>query len=156
MIMWKAISGVLVGICLASSQAMAVDATWYCSTIFEGAKEATTLKFEVKGGELFALTHVGHILKYLRTKYGKGTKEPTPEEYKIVEDTEKSLIAIYNYPYSEKDHTSIDLVLIDKESGKLRQSLIFRQDMRTLISKVLVRRESEFSNSRLAGTLVTI
>ena len=105
--------------------AAATDTTWYCSTIFEGAKEPTTLKFEVKDGSLFALTHVGHILKYLRTEYGKGTKEPTPEEYKIEKDTDKSLIAIYNYPYSEKDHRTFELVVIDKDSGKFRQSVIF-------------------------------
>jgi hypothetical protein len=108
-----------------SLNAFAADTTWYCSTIFEGDKEPTILKFEVKDGSLFALTHVQHILKYLSTKYERGSKEPTPEEYKIAEDTDKSLIAIYNYPYDERDHTSIDLVLIDKDSAKFRQSVIF-------------------------------
>jgi hypothetical protein len=54
--MWRSIL-VLVSVCLASNQAMAIDGTWYCSTIFEGAKEPTTLKFEVKDKSLFAFTH---------------------------------------------------------------------------------------------------
>jgi hypothetical protein len=45
--MWKPISGVIVSVCLASNQAMAIDATWQRSTIFEGPKEPTILKFDV-------------------------------------------------------------------------------------------------------------
>jgi hypothetical protein len=122
--MWRTISGILVGLCLASNQAMAIDATWHCSTIFEHAKEPTILKFEIKDGSLFALTHMQHIENFM-AKYEGRPQQIVPKEYKIAEDTDKSLIAIYNYPYDEKDHTSIDLVLIDKASGKLRQSLIF-------------------------------
>jgi hypothetical protein len=122
--MCKPISGVIVSVCLASNQAMAIDATWQCSTIFEGAKEPTILKFDVKDGSLFALTHMQHIENFL-AKYEERSQEIIPREYKIAEDTDKSLIAIYNYPYDERDHTSIDLVLIDKDSGKFRQSLIF-------------------------------
>jgi hypothetical protein len=122
--MWKTIFGVLVSACLASNQAMAIDATWYCSTIFEGAKEPTILKFEIRDGSLFALTHMQHVDNFF-SKLEARSADIVPKEYKIVEDTDKSLVAIYNYPYREKDHTHIDLVLIDKESGKLRQSLIF-------------------------------
>jgi hypothetical protein len=122
--MWKTISGIIVSVCFASNQAMAIDTTWYCSTIFEGAKEPTILKFEVRDGSLFALTHMQYVRNYL-SQYEARSPDIIPKEYKIAEDTNKSLIAIYNYPYDEKDHTSIDLVLIDKESGKFRQSLIF-------------------------------
>jgi hypothetical protein len=124
--MWRTISGIIVSICvcLASNQAMAIDATWHCSTIFEGAKEPTILKFDVKDGSLFALTHMQHLENFM-AKYEGRSQEIIPKEYKIAEDTDKSLIAIYNYPYEEKDHTSIDLVLIDKDSAKFRQSLIF-------------------------------
>ena len=121
--MWKPMSGVIVSVCLASNQAMAIDATWNCSTIFERAKEPTILKFDVKNGSLFAVTHMQHIENFM-AKYEGRSQEIIPKEYKIAEDTDKSLIAIYNYPYEEKDHTSIDLVLIDKDSGKFRQSLI--------------------------------
>jgi hypothetical protein len=106
--MWKTILGVLVSACLASSQSIASDATWYCSTIFKGAKEPTILKFEVKGGSLFALTHMQHNDNYFAKRRGLAP-DVIPMEYKIVQDTEKSLIAIYNYPYHERDHTSIDL-----------------------------------------------
>jgi hypothetical protein len=120
--MWKVISGILVGLCLASSQAMAIDATWYCSTI--GSKESTILKFEVKEGSLFARTYTQHVDNYL-AKYEARSANIIPKEYKIAEDTDKSLTAIYNFSYDQKDHTYIDLVLIDKDSGKFRQSLIF-------------------------------
>jgi hypothetical protein len=120
----KLLFAILVYACAGSFNAFAADTIWYCSTIFERAKEPTILKFEVKDGSLFALTHMQHIENFL-AKYEGRSQEIIPKEYKIAEDTDKSLIAIYNYPYEEKDHTSIDLVLIDKESGKLRQSLIF-------------------------------
>ena len=107
-----------------TSNAVATDTTWYCSTIFEGAKEPTILKFEVKDGLLFALTHMQHVENYF-AKYEARSQDIIPKEYKIANDTDKSLIAIYNYPYENKDHTLIDLVLIDKDSGKFRQSLIF-------------------------------
>jgi hypothetical protein len=120
--MWKTISGILVAACLASNQAMATDATWYCSTILKG-EGPKILTFEVKGGSLFALTHMQQIENFF-AKYERRSEDINPKEYKIVADTDKSLIAIYNYPYDETDHTSIDLVLIDKVSRKLRQSLI--------------------------------
>jgi hypothetical protein len=120
----KVLAMSLIGVSLASTLSMASDATWLCSTIFEGAKEPTTLKFEVKGGSLFAFTHMQHVENFF-SKYEARSPDIIPKEYKIAEDTDKSLIAIYNYPYDEKDHTSIDLVLIDKNSGKFRQSLIF-------------------------------
>ena len=122
--MFRTISGILVGVCLASNQAIAIDGTWYCSAIVEGSKEPTILKFEVKYGSLFALTHMQHVRNYL-AKFEGSAPDIIPKEYKVVQDTDKSLIAIYNYPYEEKDHTSIDLVLIDKDSGQFRQSLIF-------------------------------
>jgi hypothetical protein len=107
------------------SGAAASDATWFCSTIlFEGDKETMILKFEVKGGSLFALTHMQHIDNYV-AKHGGWAPDVIPKEYKITEDTDKSLVAVYNYPYKEKDHTYIDLVLIDKDLGKFRQSTIF-------------------------------
>ena len=102
----------------------ATDTTWYCSTNFEGAKEPTILKFEVKDGLFFALTHMQHVGNYF-AKLEARSQDIVPKEFNIAEDTDKSLIAIYNYPYNEKDHTSLDLVLIDKVSGKFRQSLIF-------------------------------
>jgi hypothetical protein len=111
------------GVSLASTPLMASDATWFCSTIFEGAKEPSILKLEVKDGSLFALTHMQHVENFF-AKYEARSPDITPKEYKIAEDTDKSLVAIYNYPYEEKDHTVIDLVLIDKDSGRFRQSMI--------------------------------
>jgi hypothetical protein len=81
------------------------------------------LKFEVKDGSLFALTHMQHVRNFL-AKYEARPQDIIPKEYKIANDTDKSLIAIYSYPYDERDHTVIDLVLIDKDSGKFRQSMI--------------------------------
>jgi hypothetical protein len=122
--MLKVLFSVVMSVSLASTPSMATDATWYCSTIFEGDKESTILKFEVKDGSLFALTHMQHIDKFF-AKYEARSPDVVPKEYKIVEDTDKSLVAIYNYPYRDKDHTVIDLVLIDKDLGKFRQSWIF-------------------------------
>jgi hypothetical protein len=112
------------GVSLASTLSMASEATWYCSTIFEGSKEPTILKFEEKAGSLYALTHMQHVENYF-AKYEARSPDIIPKEYKIAQDTDKSLVAIYNYPYEEKDHTVIDLVLIDKDSDKFRQSMIF-------------------------------
>jgi hypothetical protein len=124
MTMWKTISGIIASVCLGSNQAMAIDATWYCSTIFEGSKEPTILKFEVKNGSLFAFTHMQHFDNYFAKREAR-SPDIIPKEYKITEDTDKSLIAIYAYPYKEKNYTTIDLVLIDKDSAKFRQSMIF-------------------------------
>src|SRR5262245_38978036 len=122
--MLKVLFAVVLGVSLASTPLLASDATWFCSTIFEGSKEPTILKFEVKDGSLFALTHMQHVENYF-AKYEARSPDITPKEYKIAEETDKSLVGIYNYPYEEKDHTVIDLVLIDKDSGKFRQSMIF-------------------------------
>jgi hypothetical protein len=109
----KLLFAILVYTC-GSFNAFATDTTWYCSTIFEGAKEPTMLKFEVKDGSLFALTHMQHVRNFL-AKYEARPQDIIPKEYKIANDTDKSLIAIYSYPYDERDHTVIDLVLIDKD-----------------------------------------
>jgi hypothetical protein len=75
--MWKTISGIMISICFTSNPAMAVDTTWYCSTIFEGAKEPTTLKFEVKDKSLFAFTHV-QLVESFFSKYEARSLDVAP------------------------------------------------------------------------------
>jgi hypothetical protein len=119
----KVLSMALVGVTIASTLAMASDATWFCSVVSEGAKEPIILKLEIKDGSLFAFTHMQQVENFFAKREAR-SPDIIPKEYKIAEDTDESLIAIYNYPYDEKDHTTIDLVLIDKESERFRQSLI--------------------------------
>ena len=90
--MWtNLLFAILVFTYVGTLNAVAMDRTWYCSTIFERAKEPTTLKFEVKDGSLFALTHLQHLENFL-AKYEGRSQEIIPKQYKIVEDTDKSLI----------------------------------------------------------------
>jgi hypothetical protein len=130
--------GIAIAICCAcSTQTMASDAAWSCSIIEKGDDKPTTFKIEAKGSELFSLTYMDHVQKQLlevpqttdsNTAEGNKTDERgaklSATAHKIVEDTEKNLVAVYAYPYETYKETTIDVILIDKTSGEYRQSAI--------------------------------
>ena len=54
----------------------------------------------------------------------EGAKQKfNPTAYKIVKDTDKSLIAAYAYP----NETTIDVVLVDKTSGSFRPVIYVKE-----------------------------
>jgi hypothetical protein len=135
----KALFGVVTGLCVASTQATATDATWYCSSI---EKEPEVFKVEIKGGELFALTSAQKTERYFDRMDGAKQKFNLTA-HKIVQDTDKSLIAVFAYPYNARDGTVIDVVLIDKTSGTFRQTAIYNSEK--------PKKESEISESNKWG-----
>jgi hypothetical protein len=77
-------------------------------------------KVEIKGGEVFTLTSAQKVERYFDRMEGAKQKF-NPTAYKIVKDTDKSLIAAYAYP----NETTIDVVLVDKTSRSFHQTVIY-------------------------------
>ncbi len=93
--------------CVASTQAMAVDATWYCSA----AGDTLPFKFEVKDG----VVSTESLFKYF------GVKDTI---YKIAEETDAGLVAVHVYSNDRIGSISALVLLINKASSEFRQTLI--------------------------------
>jgi hypothetical protein len=103
----KALFGIVASVCLASAQARAVDATWYCSA----AGDTLPFKFEVKGG----VASTESLFKYF------GVKDTM---YKITEETDAGLVAVHVYSNDRIGSISALVLLINKTSSEFRQTLI--------------------------------
>ena len=106
--MLKALFGIAASVCIGSTQAMAVDATWYCSA----AGDTLPFKFEVKGGVVS--TKENHRLSI-------GVKDTI---YKIAEDTDAGLVAVHVYSNDRIGSISALVLLINKASSEFRQTLV--------------------------------
>ena len=103
----KALFGIVASVCVASTQAMAVDATWHCSA----AGDTLPFKFEVKDG----LVSTESLFKYF------GVKDTI---YKIAEETDAGLVAVHVYSNDRIGSISALVLLINKASSEFRQTLI--------------------------------
>src|SRR5271169_3267464 len=103
----RALFGIAVAVCVASTQAMAADATWHCSA----AGDTLPFKFEVKDG----VASTESLFKYF------GVKDTI---YKITEETDVGLVAVHVYSNDRIGSISASVLLIDKVSGEFRQTLI--------------------------------
>jgi hypothetical protein len=106
------------------------DTTWLCSAAMEKESDKrTAFKFEVKGGELFGQTYIQHIERILGPKLKKfgwpTEKNVIAASYKIVEDTDERLLAVYAYPFSPgSPDTMMDFVVINKKTGWMHQGIV--------------------------------
>ena len=105
--MLKALFGIIASVCVASTQAMAADATWYCSA----AGDTLPFKFEVKDG----VVSTESPFKYF------GVKDTI---YKIAEETDAGLVAVHVYSNDQIGSISALVLLINKASSEFRQTLI--------------------------------
>ena len=105
--MLKALFAIVVAVCMGSMQAMAADATWYCSA----AGDTLPFKFEVKGG----VVSTESPFKYF------GVKDTI---YKIAEDTDVGLVAVHVYSNDRIGSISALVLLINKASSEFRQTLV--------------------------------
>jgi hypothetical protein len=103
----KAMFAIVTSVLVASTQAMAVDATWYCST----TGDALPFKFEVKDG----VVTTESLFEYF------GVKDTI---YKIAEETDAGLVAVHVYSNDRIGSISALMLLINKASSKFRQTLI--------------------------------
>ena len=105
--MLKALFGIVASVCLASTQAMAADATWHCSA----AGDTLPFEFEVKDG----VVSTESLFKYF------GVKDTI---YKIAEETDAGLVAVHVYSNGRIGSISALVLLINKASSEFRQTLI--------------------------------
>ena len=105
--MVKALFGIVASVWVASTQAMAVDVTWYCSA----AGDTLPFKFEVKDG----VVSTKSLFKYF------GVKDTI---YKIAEETDAGLVAVHVYSNDRIGSISALVLLINKASSEFRQTLI--------------------------------
>ena len=103
--MLNALFGIVASVCLASTQAMAADATWYCSAAGD------TFKFEIKDG----VVSTESLFKYF------GVKDTI---FKIAEETDAGLVAVHVYSNDRIGSISALVLLINKASREFRQTLI--------------------------------
>lgn len=75
----------------------------------------------MKGGELFGQTYMQHLDKI----FGPGPlgKNVNAASYRILQDTDERLVAVYAYPFNPGSDTAIDFVVIDKKTGWMHQGL---------------------------------
>src|SRR5277367_1974220 len=98
---------IVTSVLVASTQAMAVDATWYCST----TGDTLPFKFEVKDG----VVSTESLFKYF------GVKDTI---YRITEETDVGLVAVHVYSNSRIGSVSALVLLINKASSEFRETLI--------------------------------
>jgi hypothetical protein len=70
----KALFGLVTGLCVASTQAMAIDAIWYCSSLEKSHPKPDLFKVEIKGGEVFTLTSAQKDERYFDRMEGAKQK----------------------------------------------------------------------------------
>ena len=100
----KALFGIVASVCVASTQATAVDATWYLG-------DTLPFKFEVKDG----VVSTESLFKYF------GVKDTI---FKIAEETDAGLVAVHVYANDRIGSISALVLLINKASSEFRQTLI--------------------------------
>jgi len=103
----KALFGIVIFSCIGSAQTMAADATWNCSA----AGDTLPFKFEVKDG----VVSTESLFKYFGVKH---------TIYKITEETEVGLVAVYVNSNNRIGSISALVLLINKISSEFRQTLI--------------------------------
>ena len=112
---------IIVGICFASTPAMATDATWFCSALLHKTdKQPTAFKFEVRGDQLIDYNVWQNTL--FKRWEGPGNERP-PTKFKIVQDTDKGLVATA-FEFDKDSGMSVSMVLIDKVSNEFRQTIV--------------------------------
>jgi hypothetical protein len=117
----KVLFGIVAAFCIASTRAVAIDATWYCyALIGESGTKPWKLKYVVKGGELIDQEVVKN--DFLEAT-GAGGGEKITTKYKVIKDTDIGLIAVHSDTetnYVTKETTmSVRVIMIDKASSNL-------------------------------------
>jgi len=125
--MLRGVIGIVVAVCVGSTQAIATDKTYFCSALLETSdKKPTPFKFQVKNGELidFRLWENSYQDPFLKEE----DRDKQIQAYKVVEDTEIGLVAVhsetyYSTGYQDKGKAKVwfEVVLINKVLGDFRQ-----------------------------------
>jgi len=109
-------------LCLTQTVAVA-DTTWVCSTVQKEGDKPMAFRFEERGEDLFGLTYMQQLDNFFAPFQARKT-DSNATRYKIVEDTDDRLVAIYAYPFDPYKDTAIDFVVIDKKSGVVHQGIV--------------------------------
>jgi hypothetical protein len=116
----KFIFGIAVSVLCCSAPVAAADVTWHCSMLVSKTdKKPTAIKFVIKGNELIDENVWPDA--FLKQWELQRTDVPVTK-YKIVKNTDKSLVAIHS---DERDNEiSAMIVVIDKATQGFRQIAI--------------------------------
>src|SRR6516165_6240894 len=93
-------------LCLTQTVAVA-DTTWVCSTVQKEGDKPMAFRFEERGENLFGLTYMQQLDNFFAPFQARKT-DSNATRYKIVEDTDDRLVAIYAYPFDPYKDTAID------------------------------------------------
>jgi hypothetical protein len=103
----KALFGIVIAVCVSSTQAMAANVTWYCSA----AGDTLPFKFEVRDD----VVSTESLFKDF------GVRDTI---YKITEETDAGLVAVHVYSNDRIGSISALVLLINKVSSEFRQTLV--------------------------------
>jgi hypothetical protein len=118
--MWtKPLFAILVYTCAGSFNAVAADATWFCSAIIRSDVKPSAFKYVVKGRELIDFEVELNRLITGRPSDKSTEVEPLTTKYIIVEDTNIRLVAVHTDERNDPNNVTVAVILINKASSEL-------------------------------------